>query len=639
MTRNLPAMVLRRLAALPLQVLGVSVVTFFVIRLLPGNPAEVLLGYERTEETVAALTKQLGLDKPILTQYWLYLERLLHGDLGHSYFTGEAVATDLIRRVPATLELISYSLLLALVVGLTLGIASAGRRRGVFVFINNIYGRAAGAFPDFWIGLIAVYVFFFLLRWAPAPLGRLSISGTPPPRVTGFYTIDSLIAGDLVTFADAASHLALPVLVLGLVTAPLIAKVTNSVLTDVLRTEYIRYGRACGLPRSTILTLRGSECASAGADGVRHAVRVPARRRGPDGKGLRLGRRRTLLGPGRQSVRLSRPARLRARRFGLHDDRLSHRRPGGHVARSADQDMSAAELEKDVPRELREEGPKTPGGVLSLQTMQRSLGRAGVLGLLPMLIWLVIAACAPLLTEYSPTRSLPEHALQSPNAIHWFGTNNTGADVFARVIYGARLDLFIGIISVGAAFLIAVPIGAAAGYSRSWWSGLIMRTMDFLQSFPIFVLAMTFVAVLGPRISNVIIILSLLNIPIFVRLTRSEVLVLREATFVEAARCVGNSNLRLILIHILPNALGPALAQVSINVGWALLLTAGLSFVGAGLQPPAPEWGLQISEGADNIISGQWWISLFPGLALGLCVLSFALAGDVARNLLDVRSR
>ncbi len=301
--------------------------------------------------------------------------------------------------------------------------------------------------------------------------------------------------------------------------------------------------------------------------------------------------------------------------------------------------MSSAELDKDVPRELRDEGPKTPGGVISLQTMGRSFGRAALIGLLPMIVWLAIAICAPLLTGYSPIKAIPADALQAPSALHWFGTNNTGTDVFARVVYGARLDLFIGIVSVGVAFSIALPIGAFAGYFRSWWSGLIMRTIDFLQSFPIFVLAMTFVAVLGPRISNVIVILGLLNIPIFVRLTRNEVLVLREATFVEAARCVGNRDLRLIMFHILPNAFGPALAQVSINVGWALLLTAGLSFVGAGLQPPAPEWGLQISEGADNIISGQWWISLFPGLALGLCVLSFALAGDYARKLLDVRSR
>jgi peptide/nickel transport system permease protein len=293
--------------------------------------------------------------------------------------------------------------------------------------------------------------------------------------------------------------------------------------------------------------------------------------------------------------------------------------------------MTIAELEKD--------DPKAPGGVLSLASVQGAVSGSGVIGLLPMVLWIVVAVAAPLLTEYSPTRSIPEDALQAPSLLHWFGTNNTGADVFARVIYGARLDLFIGVTAVGVAFLLAVPIGALAGYSRSWWGGLVMRMMDFLQSFTIVVLAMTFVAVLGPRASNVIIILGILNIPIFARLTRSEVLVLREATFVEAAKCVGNSDFRLILGHILPNALGPALAQVSINIGWALLLTAGLSFVGAGLQPPAPEWGLQISEGADNMISGQWWISLFPGLALGLCVLSFAMAGDVIRALMDVRGR
>lgn len=286
-----------------------------------------------------------------------------------------------------------------------------------------------------------------------------------------------------------------------------------------------------------------------------------------------------------------------------------------------------------------QDATKSPQRVIFFESVQRTVGKAGLLGLAPMMLWVLAALLAPLLTPYNPTRSVPEDALQPPSVVHWFGTNNTGADVFARIIYGARLDLFIGVTAVGAAFFFAMPIGALAGYSRSWWSGVIMRVIDFLQSFPIFVVAMTFVAVLGPRISNVIIILGLLNIPIFVRLTRAEVHVLREATFVEAAKCVGNSELRLILTHILPNALGPAIAQVSINIGWALLLTAGLSFVGAGLQPPSAEWGLEISEGADNIISGQWWISLFPGIALGLCVLSFAMAGDVARGLMDVRGR
>lgn len=250
----------------------------------------------------------------------------------------------------------------------------------------------------------------------------------------------------------------------------------------------------------------------------------------------------------------------------------------------------------------------------------------------------LIAILAPLLTGYDPERADPVNSLEPPSTEHLFGTNNNGADVFSRVVHAARLDLFIGFTSVALAFLIATPLGAAAGYSRHWWAATTMRFMDFLQSFPIFVLAMAFVAFAGPSLRNVIIVLTVLFIPIFVRVVRSEVLAMRESNFIEAARCVGNSDFRLIARHVLPNVLGTSMAQASVNIGWALLVVAGISFVGAGLQPPTPEWGLMISEGAENIITGQWWIALFPGLALGLAVLAFAMAGDALRDRLDVRT-
>jgi len=258
-------------------------------------------------------------------------------------------------------------------------------------------------------------------------------------------------------------------------------------------------------------------------------------------------------------------------------------------------------------------------------------------------LWLLalvglIAILGPLLTGYDPERADPVNSLEPPSADHLFGTNSNGADVFSRVLHAARLDLFIGFTSVALAFLIATPLGAAAGYSRHWWAATTMRFMDFLQSFPIFVLAMAFVAFAGPSLRNVIIVLTILFIPIFVRVVRSEVLAMRESNFIEAARCVGNSDLRLITRHVLPNVLGTSMAQASVNIGWALLVVAGISFVGAGLQPPTPEWGLMISEGAENIITGQWWIALFPGLALGLAVLAFAMAGDALRDRLDVKA-
>ena len=193
--------------------------------------------------------------------------------------------------------------------------------------------------------------------------------------------------------------------------------------------------------------------------------------------------------------------------------------------------------------------------------------------------------------------------------------------------------------SVAIAFVIAVPLGAAIGYSHHWLASGTMRVIDFLQSFPVFILAMAIVAVTGQSVANVIFVIAILNIPVFVRLVRTEVLSVRERTFVEAARCAGNSDLRLVLRHILPNAAGPAISQASVNVGWALLLVAGVSFVGAGVPPPTAEWGVMIGEGARNMITGEWWVSVFPGIALGIAVLAFALAGESVRSLLDVRQR
>ena len=258
----------------------------------------------------------------------------------------------------------------------------------------------------------------------------------------------------------------------------------------------------------------------------------------------------------------------------------------------------------------------------------------GLLGLV-----VLLAIVGPLIANYDPERANPTQALLAPSGTHWFGTNSYGGDVFSRVVYAARLDLFIGFVSVGIAFAIATPLGALVGYSHGWWVTLTMQVMDFVQSFPVFIIAMALVAIRGPSTGNVIFVIALLNIPIFVRLVRAEVLALRDRPFVDAGRCFGSSDFRLVSRYILPNSLSSSIAQASANIGWALLLTAGLSFVGAGIRPPTPEWGTMIGEGAQNIITGDWWVSLFPGVALGIAVLAFALAGDAVRGMLDVKAR
>ncbi len=212
-------------------------------------------------------------------------------------------------------------------------------------------------------------------------------------------------------------------------------------------------------------------------------------------------------------------------------------------------------------------------------------------------------------------------------------------DIYSRIIYATRINLLISITAVAAAFIIGVPIGLLIGYYRGMASSLTMRMLDFIQSFPVFVIGMALVSVMGQEIWNVSIVLAALFIPMFARLIRGEVLSLRDRPFISAARCSGATDLSIMFRHILPNALSPAIVQISISIGMAILLTAGLSFIGAGVRMPTPEWGLMVSSGAQQMILGVWWVSLFPGLAIVMSVLCFALLGDAAKETFDPTSR
>ena len=212
--------------------------------------------------------------------------------------------------------------------------------------------------------------------------------------------------------------------------------------------------------------------------------------------------------------------------------------------------------------------------------------------------------------------------------VHWFGTDSSGFDVFSRVLCAPRIDLSIALAANAMALLIGIPFGLIAGSFRNPFTELMMRVSDVLQSFPVFISAMILVALGGQSIVNVVMALSLLYAPIYVRLTRTEVLAQKSRGMVEASRAIGQSEMKIAIKHILPNSMGPALVQSSVTIGFAILLTAGLSFVGAGVRPPTPEWGLMIANGANDIVLGQWWTSVFPGIAISLTVFSFAVIGD-----------
>ena len=262
-------------------------------------------------------------------------------------------------------------------------------------------------------------------------------------------------------------------------------------------------------------------------------------------------------------------------------------------------------------------------------------------GYVLILLIVLLALLAPVVAPFDPEKANASITLQSPSGSHLLGTDISGMDIFSRIIYSARIDLVIAVLGTAFSLLIGSPLGLIAGYfagMRGIWgqiSETIMRTADVVQAFPVFVLAIALVAALGQSARNVIIAIAFVNAPIYLRLLRTQALSLRERRFVDAARVAGNSELRIVFRHILPNAMGPAIVQSSVNMGWAVLLTAGLSFVGAGVRVPTPEWGSMIAVGAQNMITGQWWPALFPGIAIALTVLGFALIGDSLELMLD----
>jgi peptide/nickel transport system permease protein len=257
----------------------------------------------------------------------------------------------------------------------------------------------------------------------------------------------------------------------------------------------------------------------------------------------------------------------------------------------------------------------------------------------------ILALFAPFIAPYGPEQANPSDFLQAPSTTHWLGTDSYGMDILSRILWAARLDVLIALVATSVSLLVGAPLGVWAGYfdsTRGWQargSQLLQRVMDVLQAFPAFVLAMALVAASGPSVQNVIIVITFINVPVFMRLTRSAALTVREKPYMEAARCVGNADARLVLLHLLPNATGPALINASVVMGFSVLLTAGLSFVGAGIRVPTAEWGSMISLGAQNMVTGEWWISVFPGLALGVTVLSLGLVGDALRAYLDPTRR
>jgi len=243
----------RRLAFLPVQLLIVSVIVFFLVRLLPGDPSYLLAGPFATVERVDEVRRRLGLDQPLYVQYARYLRSVMRGELGTSWITSQPVLQDIGQRLPATMELILAAMLLSVLVGIPLGVWTAVRKTGIADRAVFGYGMLAGALPDFWFALIMIFLFFFRLGWAPGPIGQLDLTVSIPPRVTGMYALDALLAGDGPAFRSALAHLVLPVTTLTAIYMPLVMKNTRSTMEEMLGSEFVAYARAAGVSRAVQL--------------------------------------------------------------------------------------------------------------------------------------------------------------------------------------------------------------------------------------------------------------------------------------------------------------------------------------------------------------------------------------------------
>lgn len=266
--------------------------------------------------------------------------------------------------------------------------------------------------------------------------------------------------------------------------------------------------------------------------------------------------------------------------------------------------------------------------------------KLAMLGLAILVVMIALAVCADWIADYDTnvTGMNMAERLQTPSAKHWFGTDSYGRDVFARIIHGSRLSLSLSIFAMLAAVAIGSIIGAIAGYYGGRVDDVLMRLMDILLAIPPMLMSISIVAALGHSMVNLMIALSLAYIPVFARVIRSSILTVKGQEFIEAAKACGTSNARIILRHIIPNAIGPIIVQATLAMGSTILIISSLSFMGMGIQPPQPEWGTMLYEGRDLIRTSPYLV-IFPGIAIALAVLSLNLLGDGLRDALDPRMK
>ena len=689
----------RRILLMVPMLFGIVTVTFFVTHVLPGDPTYTIAGQFATPDFIAEIRHTYGFDLPLYEQYWEYLKGIVgHFDLGSSIFTGHTVRYDLAQRLPATLELVICAIAVALAIGIPAG-ALAARRRGR---ATDVVVRTGGfillAIPEFWLALMASFLFFYQWGIAPAPIGQLGLDDPQPHRYSGAAALDSILSGNWGAFAASLGHLAVPVLSYGLVLAAPISRFTRSSMLEVLSSDYIRFARSQGVRSFTlwrysvraalppVVTFTGilftlllgaavlierifswGGAASYAAEAISkndyspvagfvlvagiasvviffivdvlYTVIDPRVKLAGGRAGHGFGKRMLAAVREHGAARAAAELPLALGRAAFTPVRNAAVAAAELPAASGRLAGACRDLARALPR------PAALGhAFLALPATSRSWWRTGMLSpalLLGVLIIGGLVVCAfliPALSDYGARAANPVDALQGPSWNHPFGTDTSGFDIFVRAFYAPRIDLQLAVEGVGIGLAIGVLAGLFAGFSRSWIGDLVLRITDVIQAFPLLILAIALVALSGNKLINVVWTLAFLNAPLFLRQVRAQVLTIRELRFIEAGVALGNPKGRLILRHVLPNAVGPVIVQFGLSLSYAILTVAALAFLGVGVQVPTPEWGSMILLGSSAITTGQWWTFVFPGLLLAIAVSGFNLLADGIERAREVTS-
>jgi peptide/nickel transport system permease protein len=293
----------------------------------------------------------------------------------------------------------------------------------------------------------------------------------------------------------------------------------------------------------------------------------------------------------------------------------------------------------DIARAAYADAPAAPDTAFVSFRRRLLRNKLSFVAFCAIVLLVVIAILAPWIAPFDPNEPDANAVLQPPSWAHVLGTDAYGRDELSRIIIASRVDLLVPFVSTLLALLIGSLIGAVSGFRGGWVDQIVMRIVDAVMAFPAFVLAMGLTAAIGSSITNLILVIAVTQVPVYLRQLRAEMLREREMEYAQAAQTVGNPTWRIVFIHLFPNCFPPLIVQATLAMGYAVLTLAALSYIGLGIQPPNSEWGEMISEGASLMVTGQWWLSLFPGIAILVTVLIFNLVGDGLRDLLDPRMR